>query len=215
MAAGATPELMDVYLFCLCLSFAGLVLMALLGFGHHHAGHGHAAHHGASRGGKFSAHKVGGRSDGGRAGAALAVLGYFSPRVLFSVLLGFGATGMLLQTVSAWTPIVLVALAAGGGLAFERFIVGPFWNLLFGFASKPARTLETMRFEGGKAVTDFDRAGHGLVLLELDGQVRQILGTLTSDERVPDAPRVRTGEPLFIHSVDRRRNTCTVSRLGC
>ncbi len=198
---------MELYLFCLCLSFAGLVLMAFLGFGHHHAAHGGRGH-----GGKLSAHKHGSHSGGVRPNVALVFLGFFSPRLLFSVLLGFGVTGVLIHTVLGWSSMLL---AVAGGLAFERFVVGPFWNLLFGFASKPARTLETMRFEAGKAATDFDAAGHGLVLLELDGQVRQVLGTLTPEERLPDAPRVRTGERLFIQSVDNRRNVCTVSRLGC
>ena len=208
---------MDLYLFCLGLSFSGLVLMALLGFGHHHAGHGHAAHHGHGHGhgGKCSAHKHGGHSGCTRANAAMMALGFLSPRLLFSVLLGFGATGLLARSLLAPPAVLLAVLAMVGGLAFEKFIVGPFWNLLFGFASKPARTLDTVRFEAGKAVTDFDRAGHGLVLLELDGQVRQVLGTLTPEERASDAPRVRTGERLFIHSVDGRRNACTVSRLGC
>lgn len=177
-------------------------------------GHGHAHSH--ARGvGKASGHRSGSRQGGSRLNPALFLLGLFSPRALFSVLLGFGATGMLLHALTPLSPVLLAVFAVVGGWAFESFLVAPFWNLLFGFASKPARTLETVQFESGKAVTDFDRAGHGLVLLELDGQVRQVLGTLTSDDRVPDAPRVRTGERLFIHSVDRHRNTCTVSRLGC
>ncbi len=200
---------MELYLFCLCLSFAGLLLMAFLGLGHH-ASHGARGH-----GGKFSAHKHGSQPGGTRPDVALMFLGFFSPRVLFSVLLGFGATGMLLHVLTVWPPALIAVCAVVGGWVFEHFLVGPFWNLLFGFASKPARTLETMRFEAGQAATDFDAAGHGLVLLELDGQVRQILGTLTPEERLPAAPRVRTGERLFIHSVDNRRNVCTVSRLGC
>ena len=201
---------MELYLFCLCLSFGGLVLMALSGLGHRHAGHGHA------RGGKGSAHhRHTGQRNSGRTNAALFLLGLFSPRVLFSVLLGFGATGLLLDSVIHLPSTFLLLLAAVGGWSFERFIVGPFWNLLFGFASKPARTLESITFEAGKAATDFDTTGHGLVLLELDGQVRQVLGTLAPEERTADAPRVRTGERLFIRSVDGRRNVCTVSRLGC
>ena len=203
---------MEFYLFCLCLSFAGLLLMALLGFGHHHAGHGR----GSARGvGKGSDHRHGGHQGGVRPNAALFLLGLFSPRVLFSFLMGFGATGLILHSLLTWTPVLLALAALAGGWSFERFIVGPFWSLLFGFASKPARTLETVLFEEGKAATDFDGAGHGLVLLELDGQVRQILGTLAPDERTPGAARIRTGERLFIRSVDGRRNVCTVSRLGC
>ena len=205
---------MEIYLFCLCLSFAGLVLMALSGLGHRHAGHGHT--HGSARGGKGSAqHRHAGHGNSIRTNAALFLLGLFSPRMLFSVLLGFGATGLLLDALFHLPAVPLAILAVVGGVSFERFIVGPFWNLLFGFASKPARTLESVRFEAGEAVTDFDSAGHGLVLLELDGQVRQILGTLAPEERTADTPRVRTGERLFIRSVDGRRNVCTVSRLGC
>ena len=206
---------MNPYFFCLGLSFGGLLLMALAGFGHHghHGGHGHSHARGGGKGFRHPhGHHHGGSHHHGR---ALFLLGWFSPRVLFSVLMGFGATGALLQTLTILPPLLVCILAAVGGVAFERFIVGPFWNLLFGFASKPARTLETVLFEAGEAATDFDRTGHGLVRLELDGQIRQILGTLAPEERAPDAPRVRTGERLFIRSVDHRRNVCTVSRLGC
>ncbi len=203
---------MNAYLLCLGLSFGGLVLMSLMGLGHHHhAGYGHA------HGGKGLRHPHGQHHHGGGScpGRALFLLGWFSPRVLFSVLMGFGATGALVESLTTLPAMLVCILAVVGGVAFERFVVAPFWNLLFGFASKPARTLETALFGSGEAATDFDRTGHGLVRLELDGQVRQILGTLAPDERVPDAPRVRTGERLFIRSVDHRRNVCTVSRLGC
>ena len=198
---------MEIYLFCLCLSFGGLVLMALSGFGH---GHGHLR--GVGRG---SHARHGGRSHGGGFRPAMFLLGLFSPRLLFTVLLGFGATGLVLHEWLSLSPTAALPIAIIGGLAFERFVGGPFWNLLFGFASKPARTLESAALGAGQAATDFDKAGHGLVLLELDGQVRQVLGTLAPEERTPDAPRVRTGERLFIRSVDHRRNACTVSRLGC
>ena len=205
---------MEIYLFSLCLSFAGLVLMALSGLGHRHAGHGHP--HASARGGKGAGqHRHTDHRHGVRTNAALFLLGLFSPRVLFSVLLGFGAAGLLLDSLIHPPAVLLAVLAVAGGVSFERFLVGPFWNLLFGFASKPARTLESVAFEAGRAATDFDSAGHGLVLLELDGQVRQVLGTLALEERAPDSPRVRTGERLFIRSVDHRRNVCTVSRLGC
>ena len=204
---------MDVYLFSFCLSFGGLLLMALLGFGHHHAGRGHS--HGHARGGKFSAHKHSGRAGNGlRPTAAMMFLSFLSPRVFFSALLGFGATGLIVRSLAVWTPVWLAVFAIIGGFAFERFVFQPFWNLLFGFASRPARTLETVVAEEGAAATDFDAAGQGLVALELDGQVRQVLGTLPPSERVSSLRRVRTGDRLVIRAVDRRRNTCTVSRAG-
>ena len=67
----------------------------------------------------------------------------------------------------------------------------------------------------GEAATDFDAHGQGLIAVQLDGQVRQILGTLCPEERAQGTARVRTGERLFIRAVNRQRNTCTVSRLGC
>lgn len=200
----------DPYLFCVGLSFLGLLLMVLSGIGHR----GHHHHHGA-RGhgsGRVHSHHHG---SGHAARGAWFLLGVFSPRVLFSLLMGFGATGSVLRVTTSLPPFLVLMTAVAGGAAFEHFVVRPFWNVLFGFASKPARTLETTLFSAGEAATDFDRTGHGLVRLELDGQVRQVLASLAPGEQAPDAPRVRTGERLFIRSVDRRRNVCTVSRLGC
>ncbi len=94
-------------------------------------------------------------------------------------------------------------------------LIAPLWQFLFGFASRPAETLDTLAVPEGEAATDFDADGHGIVAVQLDGQVRQILGTLCPDERTPGSARVRTGERLCIRTVNRQRNTCTVSRLGC
>lgn len=198
---------MDAYFFCVGLSFVGLLLMALVGHGHQaHHGHGHSfskGHHHHHHGNGASSHD------------AWFLLGLFSPRVLFSLLMGFGAAGVVLRTLTPLPPVAVALLAGAGGAGFEHFVVRPFWNVLFGFASKPARTLETTLYSAGEAATDFDHTGHGLVRLELDGQVRQVLASLTPQDLAPNAPRVRTGERLFIRSVDRRRNVCTVSRLGC
>ena len=198
----------DPYLACVGLSFTGLLLMALAGVGHRGGHHGHGARgHGR---GHHQAHQ-GNRASRG----AWFLLGLLSPRVLFSLLMGFGATGGVLRAVTPLPTMAVSALAVVGGVAFECFVIGPLWSVLFSFASKPARTLETTLFSAGEAATDFDRTGHGLVRLELDGQVRQVLAALAPEERTANAPRVRTGERLFIRSVDRRRNVCTVSRLGC
>ena len=124
--------------------------MALLGFGHHHVGRGHALHHG--HGGKFSAHKHVKDIRGVHSNAALILLGFLSPRVFFSLLLGFGATGLLVRSLAVWPPLLLAILAVIGGLAFEKFIVGPFWNLLFGFASRPARGFRPTRPHRGRAL---------------------------------------------------------------
>jgi hypothetical protein len=59
---------------------------------------------------------------------------------------------------------------------------------------------------------NFDANGNGLVAVELDGQVVQLLATLNSNERGV-ARRVRAGDRLRIEAVD-DRNRCTVTYLG-
>ncbi len=95
-------NVMDLYLFTLGLSFGALLLMAVLGLSHHHApgkiasahGHGPGHHHG--RAGKLSrhfGHTHSSEGDGSRPGPGAMFLAMVSPRTLFSLLLGFGATG--------------------------------------------------------------------------------------------------------------------------
>ena len=208
--------IMDLYLFCLGLSFCGLFVMAFAGIGHHAHGHGGHGSHGHGRTGALKLHKTPAHSHGGRpapVGAAVMLLGLLSPRTFLSVLLGFGATGLILRPLTDWSPALLFILSAIGGWAFERLVVQPLWRFLFGFASDPARTLDTVVHEESTAATDFDADGRGLISIELDGQVRQVLGRLCPEERAQANGRVRTGERLVIQAVDDRRNTCTVSRL--
>jgi len=79
-----------------------------------------------------------------------------------------------------------------------------------GFASQPAQTLEHAVLDEGTAVTNFDAHGNGIVSVELDGQVVQILGTLQASDRAMGV-RVRAGTRLRIEDVDTTRNRCTVS----
>ena len=210
---------MDLYLFCLGLSFCGLLVMAFAGLGHHahgHGGHGNHGGHGHARTGPLKLHKAPAQGRGSQreqVGAGVMLLGLLSPRTFLSILLGFGATGVILRPLMEGSPTLLFILAAIGGWAFERLIIQPFWRFLFGFASDPARTLNTVVHEESTAATDFDADGRGLVAIELDGQVRQVLGRLCPEERAQANGRVRTGERLLIEAVDDRRNTCTVSRL--
>jgi hypothetical protein len=206
---------MDPYTFSLTLGSVGLGVMALSGFAQTtHAGHGHGNHGHASHG-----HAHGGPAHGGatRHGAvrssssASRLLSLLQPRVAFSVLVGFGAVGLLLR------PFVgepaLLAAALGGGLIFEWGLVAPLWRFLFRFASEPAETLETVVSDEARAVTGFDANGNGLVAVELNGQIVQLLATLNADERAA-ARKVRAGDRLRIESVDDTRNRCTVTYLG-
>lgn len=173
--------------------------------GHHayDAGHAHHHHDGIDHHHHFQ-HGVG-------KAAGDWLLSLLSPRVLFSVLVGLGATGLLVQEWLGGPVLFVVALA--GGLVFEKALVAPFWNFLFRFASRPALTLESALMDTATAVTGFDRNGQGLVSIELDGQVVQLLATLRPEDRARGV-RVRAGDALLVEEVDGARNRCTVSWTG-
>src|ERR1041385_2621991 len=121
---------MSPYAFVLALGATGLAAMALLGFGHHggggpHAGHaGHAAHGGhAGHHGHDAGHHAGHHGAAAHGSVLGRLLGLLSPRLIFSVLIGIGATGLLLR------PLLIEPLTLGaallGGFAFERYLAGP------------------------------------------------------------------------------------------
>jgi hypothetical protein len=200
---------MDVYLFCIALGFCGLVAMALLGVSHGHGGHAHGGH--GAHGKIAHQHQHGHGARDQAASPLMTLLVLLSPRILFSVLLGFGATGFLLRGVLPAAMACVAALA--GAWIFERWMVQPLWRFLFNFVSAPAQTLENVLLDRAEAVTNFDSAGQGLVAVQLDGQVRQMLATLESGETKFGA-RVRAGDEVWITAVDARRNSCTVTRLA-
>lgn len=190
-------------------------------FGHHagdadsvaagHAdAHGHAGHDAAEAHGPPAGHTHAGEH-AHDAGVARAVLAWLSPRVAFSVLVGVGAVGTVLRPLLP-APAVL-ALALGGGVAFERALVGPLWKFVFRFASRPAATLEDALFERAEAVTAFNAAGEGIVRVRLDGQVRQVLAQLRPEE-VGSGVRVRAGDVVRVEEVDAARGRFVVSYLG-
>lgn len=225
---------MDLYIFCVVLGAAGMAAMAFLGFtnshgvhhghdtaghelhgvgGHSHtigdghaAAHGHAAHHGHAAA-HANAHAQHVQSDGWKT----HIWSWLSPRVLFNVLVGFGATGLIAERLVG--PFLALPIALAGGLAFETVVVRPIFNSLFRFESQPAQTLESAIMSEARAVTGFDVRGNGLISLELGGEVVQILGTLTPDERNAGV-RVHAGDAVRIEEVDSTRNRCTVSRIG-
>lgn len=133
-----------------------------------------------------------------------------SPRVFFSILVGVGAAGLLLEPIIGGG-ILLIAIAVAAGFAFEGLLVRPFWNFLFRFASTPAQTLDSALMDRATAVTGFDEQGQGIVSIILDGQIVQLLGTLRPEDR---HVRVRSGDALMVEDVDGKRNQCTVSWLG-
>ncbi len=190
----------------LVLGGLGLAAMAFVGGARHgarghasHAGHGHAAH-GHAHGG---AHHPSIKESASKSLSALV-----SPRILFALCLGIGTSGVFMQRYFSGT--LLLAAAAVGGLIFERLIVAPLWNQALRFESAPALTLESALGSEATVASNFDKNGQGLVAIEVDGQLVQILGTLQKTDlalntRVPAGTRVR------IEQVDAARNRCTVS----
>ncbi|MFL5505198.1 MAG: hypothetical protein ACJ79B_00185 [Gemmatimonadaceae bacterium] len=223
---------MDLYIFCVVLGGAGMAAMALLGFtsshggGHAHDTAGHEFHgvgghihssSGTHTGGHAIAHGHPGQGNlhpDGHAhpeGWKSNAWSWLSPRVLFNLLVGFGATGLIVERLVG--PFLALPIAALGAFAFETIVVRPIFNSLFRFESDPAQTLESAIMSEARAVTGFDKHGNGLIALELGGEVIQILGTLTRDERTAGV-RVRAGDAVRIEEVDGARNRATVSRIG-
>ena len=122
-------------------------------------------------------------------------------------MVGFGAGGIL--TASLGEPWQFGA-GVLGAVIFEAAIVGPLWRFLFRFESRAATTLESSIEDEARAVTGFDANGCGLVAVDVDGQVVQLLATLAPDERARGT-RVRSGDMLRIAEVDAARGRCTVT----
>jgi hypothetical protein len=203
---------MDLYVWSLLLGAVGLGAMAFVGVGGGHAGgaHGHVPGHGGDSHaghGQSEAHTHGADSPA-HGPVARSLLSITSPRYLFSLALGFGTSGELLRPVLGGPLLVVAAIA--GAVVFERAIVSPLWNFVMRFASKPATTLESAITDEATAVTSFDQNGQGIVSLEVDGQVVQILATLRADDRVLPT-RVRVGQRVRIEDVNVETNSCTVS----
>lgn len=214
---------MDVYGFCLALGGTGLAAMAIGGLAHvghdghgGHAGHGHAAHgdtahlgH-AHTGTGHTAHAghahPGHAAHHGHGHGTAWLQSLLSPRVLFALLVGFGSGGLLATPLGEpWRAGAAILAAA----IFEGLLVGPLWRMLFRFESTPAVTLESAIEDDARAVMGFDANGQGLVALDVDGQVVQLLATLSADDRARGV-RIRSGDLVRVSSVDAARHRCTV-----
>ncbi len=195
---------MDLYLITLAVGAVGMLAMAFGGGARAKGGAcGHAGHSGhASHGGR-------GLRAPGRSGGSSILLELMSPRVLFSVCVGFGASGLLLRPLLS-DGTILFGSAFALGIVFERALVTPLWNFAFRFASNPAVTLESAIMSDATAVTAFDANGQGLIAVEVDGRLVQVLGTLQNVDRELRS-RVVAGSRLRIEAVDAERNRCTVS----
>ncbi len=199
---------MDSYTFALALGGAGLVAMAATGLAHS-GSHGAPPAGGHGPGGHIAGHAHASHAMGHQTGGfRSALLSLASPRVLFSLLVGFGLTGVVVRPFLSG--VLLLVTAVAGAIVFERALVAPLWRALFRFASNPASTLESSLMGEARATSGFDDRGQGLVAVEVDGQIVQCLGTLRPDDMTLGV-HVRAGDVLRVEDVDATRNRCTVS----
>ena len=208
---------MDLYLVSLATGAVGLGIMGFGGLSHGghaghghsgHAGHGHAGHAGhgnAARGPGQGTASLTPHMPGSSAGWSWSSL--MNPRLFFSLMVGFGAGGIAATPLGEpWQFGAAIVAAA----AFETLLVGPLWRFLFRFESKAAATLESAIEDEARAVTGFDANGCGLVAVDVDGQVIQLLATLAPDERARGL-RIHSGDLVRIAEVDAARGRCTVT----
>jgi hypothetical protein len=197
---------MDLYLVSLATGAIGLGAMAIGGLSHGgHSGHaGHDTHAGHASHGHHGEHGEHGANSGWSWTSLL------SPRLLFSAMVGFGAGGIAAAPLGE--PIQLIAGLAAA-VAFEGLLVGPLWRFLFRFESRAAATLDSAIEDEARAVTGFDASGHGLVAVDVDGQIIQLLATLSADDRALGV-RVRTGDLVRIAEIDSARGRCTVTAIS-
>lgn len=172
----------------------------------HHGGHDAQGAHAQGA----HAHHAGGHAHADSLASRVA-FALLSPRVVFSLLVGFGATGAIAR--QALGGPLLFGIAIGGALAFELAIIAPLWRVMMRFASNPALTLESAITDEVHATTGFDERGQGMIALEVDGQIAQVLATLRVEDR-SSGIRVRAGDRLRVEAVDSARNQCTVSYIA-
>jgi hypothetical protein len=194
-----------------------LAVLAFCGIGFHHIGirpgAGHTSH---APGGhiRAPAHQTGhpsGRNTPTNQAVSNLISGlltWLTPAYLAGAIIGFGATGTLFAPIlHGWLQLGAALL---GAYIICFFCIRPLLIGVQKWASLPAKTLTDALLENGTAVTDFDAKGYGLVRLTLDGQVVQLLGQLVPEEQ--SGARVRSGETLFVRSVDPGKQRCVVCR---
>ena len=209
---------MDLYLVSLATGAIGLGAMAIGGLSHGgHGGGGHA--HGGHASGGHAGHAAhvghAGHASHGHPGEHASSAGWswsslLSPRLLFSAMVGFGAGGIAAAPLGEPFQVGAAIVAA---VAFEALLVGPLWRFLFRFESRAAATLESAIEDEARAVTGFDSSGNGLVAVDVDGQIIQLLATLSADDRALGV-RVRTGDLVRIAEIDSARGRCTVTAIS-
>ena len=144
----------------------------------------------------------------GAASASRSILEILDPRLLFSLMALFGASGQIafsLGVGAGWSAVLAVPAAAG----LEWAIVGRLWRLAMRFEGQPSSPLETLLYEEVEAVTAFHN-GKGMVRAVKDGRSVQLMARLEEAQAGDD---VRTGDRLRVLEVDPENERVTVTRI--
>jgi hypothetical protein len=226
---------MYVFIVPMLAGLVGLATMALPGLSRHGGGHAHAGHVGhvghAGHGlhlGKGTAHAAAGHVgplktgaqarvpvhaghtavQHGAASTSHTVLEILDPRLLFSLMALFGASGQIAVSLglgTGWSALLAVPAAVG----LEWAIVGRLWRLAMRFEGQPSSPLETLLYEEVEAVTAFHN-GKGMVRAIKDGRSVQLMARLDEMQTGDD---VRTGDRLRVLEVDPEKERVTVTRI--
>ncbi len=193
------------------LGFLALVLMGSFhgARGGHHAHGGHSGHGHGHSGHGGHVHK-GHHSMGSSLGkfAKMKLLLSISPLDIFAFCLGCGAAGLLIPKTLATTVVLMIAIVIG--VAFDIAFLKPIFNFALTFVSTPSDGLEGMIAKTAVAVSKFDSKGQGLVRVVIDGEEKQVLAKLESDET---GTPVASGDELLVTAIDSKKNVCQVSRV--
>lgn len=143
----------------------------------------------------------------GAASASHSILEILDPRLLFSLMALFGASGQIALSLglgAGWSAVLAVPAAAG----MEWAIVGRLWRLAMRFEGQPSSPMESLLYEEVEAVTAFHN-GKGMVRAVKDGRSVQLMARLEEAQTGDD---VRTGDRLRILEVDPENERVIVTR---
>ena len=220
-----------IYTLLLLTGVIGYAAMMVMGMAHgvgHHGGHAHhggdaighghgphatdpgghhtpAPHHGPTQQNASNAAHAHAPHHSGGEGKAPAWM-WLSPFNLFSLAIGAGLTGFLLD--GRLNAVLVAVLAFVGAVAFNLVLVRPLMGFLMRFESTPSAGLEGTVAHTAKAETGFDKQGKGVVTVMIDGQISRMLAHLPQDE---GGVLVRKGDELVILEVDPRKGSCIVT----
>jgi len=130
-----------------------------------------------------------------------------SPRMIFSLLALYGASGYGLVEAAHVNQHVAALIAVVPAVLLEHFVMTPLWNLMFRFQGTPSESLDQLILSEARAVTPF-RNQKGLVSVTHNGRLVQFRAELSTGD---SAAMVRVGDRLIVEDVDAAHERVTVA----